>query len=135
EATHAYSLDEAENIVNALVGETMAQLVFMLATFLGLRPGEISGLKLTDVDDAWIHIRRACVNGIVGTTKTEDSVAAIPLIEPVRSLFSTWKMQCPPSPEGWCFPNRMDEPMEMNGYCRRIIVPILKKANIEWHGL
>jgi integrase len=135
EGTHAYTLEEAESIVNTLLGNTMAQLIFMLATFLGLRPGEISGLKLTDIDSDWIHIRRAAWNGIVGSTKTEDAVASVPLIEPVRSLFSIWKLQCPPSPENWCFPNRNGGPMEMNGFCRRVIMPILRTKNIEWHGL
>src|SRR2546426_6840426 len=135
EATHAYSLEEAEAIVNALIDNLQAQLVFMLATFLGLRPGEISGLKLTDVDDNWIHIRRAAWRGIVGTTKTDDAVASVPLIEPVRSLFLTWRSECPPSVNGWCFPNRNGEPMEMNGFCRRVIVPALKAKGLEWHGL
>ena len=49
EATHAYTLDEAETISNALIDHPPCQLVFCLATFLGLRPGEISALQWDDV--------------------------------------------------------------------------------------
>ena len=45
DATHAYTLDEAEAISNALVSRPPCQLVFCLAAFLDLCPGEISGLK------------------------------------------------------------------------------------------
>ena len=49
EGTHAYTLDEAETISNALIDHPPCQLVFCLATFLGLRPGEISALQWDDV--------------------------------------------------------------------------------------
>ena len=50
EATHAYSLEEAEAISNALIDDPPEQLVFCLAAFMGLRPGEISALKWEDHD-------------------------------------------------------------------------------------
>ena len=52
EKTHAYTLEEAEAISNALIDSPPAQVVFCLAAFLGLRPGEISALKWADIDDA-----------------------------------------------------------------------------------
>jgi len=136
-ATAAYTLDHAEAISNALIDSPPAQVVFCLAAFLGLRPGEISALKWTDVDDehSWIHIRRAAWRSIVGTTKTEESVASIPLIEPVKSMLGAWKIQSRDARSEWVFPNRANKPMEMGGYCKRVIVPILKKKGIEWHGL
>lgn len=42
ESTHAYTLEQAEAISNALVDNPPAQLAFCLAAFMGLRPGEIS---------------------------------------------------------------------------------------------
>ena len=84
--THAYSLDEAENIFNALTGNVQAQLAFCLSTFMGLRPVESSALKWSDIDEDWIHVRRAAWHGIVGETKTQESVASIPMIGLVRSL-------------------------------------------------
>jgi integrase len=132
EATHAYTLEEAEAISNALFSIPQAQLVFCLAAFLGLRPGEISALRWEDVDQNWIHIRRAAWNGIVGTTKTEESVASIPLIEPVRSMLNAWRAR---SAGEWVFPNGFGRPLEMTGFAKRIIAPVLRKRGIAWHGL
>jgi integrase len=133
-ATHAYSLEEAEAISNALIDNPPAQIVFCLAAFMGLRPGEISALRWEDIDADWIHIRRSAWQGIVGTTKTEESVASVPLISPVREMLAAWKLQS--AVGGWLFPsNRGDKPCDISQYARRAIVPVLKSKNIEWHGL
>jgi integrase len=132
DATHAYTLEQAEGISNALVDHPPAQLVFCLAAFLGLRPGEISALKWDDVDGDWIHIRRSAWRSIVGTTKTEESVASVPLIEPVKSMLSAWRLT---KTTDWVFPNRSNNPMEMGGFCKRIVIPVLKEKGIKWHGL
>jgi integrase len=53
EATQAYTLEQAEAISSALTDYPPAQLVFCLAAFMGLRPGEISALKWHDIDGDW----------------------------------------------------------------------------------
>jgi integrase len=135
EKTHAYELEHAEAISNALIDSPPAQVVFCLAAFLGLRPGEISALKWADIDDDWIHIRRAAWRSVVGTTKTEESVASVPLIEPVKSMLGAWKIHSRDARSEWVFPNRSKEPMEMGGFSKRVIIPILRKKKIAWHGL
>jgi integrase len=137
EATHAYTLEQAEAISNALIDDPPAQIVFCLAAFLGLRPGEISALKWSDVEwndegASWIHIRRAAWRSFVGTTKTEESVASVPLIEPVKSMLLAWKKL---TAGEWVFPNRSGKPMQMEGFQKRVIAPVLKKKKIAWHGL
>lgn len=134
-ATHAYSLEEAEGITSALVSRTDAQLAFALATFCGLRPGEISGLKWDDVDNDWIHVRRSSWRGIVGKTKTAESVASVPLIEPVKSMLTAWRTSQGLSVNGWMFENNVGEPMDMSSFASRVIVPLLKQRNILWRGL
>jgi integrase len=139
-ATHAYTLEDAEAISNALVDNPPAQLVFCLAAFMGLRPGEISALKWQDIewndqpDMSWIHIRRSAWRSIVGTTKTDESVASVPLIEPVKSMLNTWKVQSFHGSE-WILPNRSNKPQEMGSFQKRLIIPVLYKKGIEWHGL
>jgi integrase len=134
EATAVYTLEQAETISDALVSSPPAQLVFALAAFMGLRPGEISGLKWSDIDDSWIHIRRSAWRGIVGTTKTDESVASIPLIEPVKSMILSWKAIS--GQAQWLFPsNRGDRPMNISQYAQRTISPILREKKIKWHGL
>lgn len=133
EATHAYTLEQAEAISNALIDHPPAQLVFCLAAFMGLRPGEISALKWEDIDTDWIHIRRSAWRSIVGTTKTDESVASVPLIEPIKSMLEAWKVQ---SGGGeWVFPNRSGKPLDMSSFSKRVIASVLKAKGIEWHGL
>src|ERR1051326_1872961 len=132
-ATHAYTLEHAEAISNALIDCPPAQLVFCLAAFMGLRPGEISALQWQDIDNEWIHIRRSAWRGIVGTTKTEESIASVPLIEPIRSMLATWQLS---AAGPWLFPSsRGDHPLNISQYAQRAIAPILKKNGIKWYGL
>jgi integrase len=91
EGTAHYTLEEAENIISALVDHVDAQLAFALAFFLGLRPSEIAGLQWGDVDGSYLHIRRAYVRGEVGPTKTPESVAALPIIQPIAGLLKDLK--------------------------------------------
>ena len=96
--TAHYTLEEAENIITALVDRVDAQLIVSLAFFMGLRPGEIQGLQWEDIDSLpgdsgirWIHIRRAVARNIVGETKTTSSVASLPLIMPVLIPLDLWR--------------------------------------------
>jgi integrase len=134
EATYAYTLEEAEAIINGLIANPSAQLVFGLTAFIGLRPSEISGLRWEDIDTDWIHIRRAAVRGVVDTTKTPESVSSVPLIEPIRGMLAAWHLRCG-NGDGWVFPNRLGDPMEMSGFARRVIAPVLKAQGIVWKGL
>lgn len=138
DGTHAYTLDEAEAISNALIDHPPCQLVFCLAAFLGLRPGEISALQWNDigVDSdgvAWVHVRRSAWKGIVGTTKTEESVASVPLIEPVRSMLDAWKVTSG-APSQWLFPSPKDKPLQ-TASIQKQIVRALEPKKIKWHGL
>jgi integrase len=135
EATHAYTLEQAENIVTALVEQPVAQLVFALACFLGLRPGEIAGLQWSDIttdeSGTWLHVRRAAWRSIVGTTKTEESVASVPVIEPIRSMLASLKVQS--GGREWVFPSsRGDRP---HSDINQLVRLALKSKGIEYRGL
>lgn len=94
ERTKHYTLEEAENMISALVDHVDAQLVLALACFLGLGPAEIAGLQWGDVDAEWIHIRRNKVRGEVVTPKTPERMAAVPIIDQVRVPLELWRAKC-----------------------------------------
>jgi integrase len=48
--TAHYTLEEAENIISALVERVDCQLMIALSFFVGLRPSEIAGLRWEDFD-------------------------------------------------------------------------------------
>lgn len=130
--TKHYTLEEAENIISALIEHVNCQLIVALAFFLGLRPGEIQGLRWEDVDSEWIHIRRAVVRNVVGETKTKSSVASLPLIAPVLIPLKLWRQKSGNPSEGWVFPNKNGKPTDLKSLVARIIVPTLRAKNIEW---
>jgi integrase len=90
--TEHYNWEETKNIIAALVDHVDCQLIVALACFLGLRPGEIAGLRWEDFDSQEVHIRRSVVRGKIGTPKTVESLAPIPLIDPVRIPLELWRV-------------------------------------------
>jgi integrase len=141
--TRHYTLEQAEDTITALVSRVDAQAIFALAFFLGLRPSEIAGLQWGDIDfdGGFLHIRRASVKGVVGETKTPESVASLPLIAPVLVPLKLWhkkwdaKLTGSSLSSGWVFPNQKRGPLNVESFCRNIIIPLCKKAKIEWKGL
>lgn len=133
--TPHYTLEEAENIISALVEHVDCQLVMALSCFLGLRPGEISGLKWEDFDQNCVHIRRAVVRGVVGTTKTPESVASLPLIDHVRVPLELWRQKCGRPSHRWLFQTKSGRPQSLRDLVRNKIVPTLTAKNIRWKSL
>jgi integrase len=148
EQTQHYTLEEAENIVSALVEHPDAQLVITLACFLGLRPGEVAALRWEDFDADSVHIRRSVVRGHVGTPKTAESIATLPLIDQVRVPLELWRQKSGDPKEGWIFGSRNDTPTDLHNVINRVIIPhvngsgrcipcdkVPKKSGVVWKGL
>jgi integrase len=142
EETAHYTLEEAENLISALVNHVDAQLIISLAFFVGLRPGEIQGLRWEDFDSApdangirWVHIRRAVARNVVGETKTKGSVASLPLVAPVLVPLTLWHQKKDRPTEGWVFPNSKGKPVDLRTVVSGKIVPTLEKANLTWKTL
>src|SRR5882762_2675707 len=140
--TAHYTLQEAEDIISALVEHVDCQLIVAFAFFLGLRPGEIQGLRWEDVDSVaddqglqWIHIRRAVARNVIGETKTTSSVASLPLIAPVLIPLNLWRAKRGNPVEGWIFPNGKGKPVDLRSIIGRTIVPTLAAKKIEWKTL
>lgn len=118
--TGHYTLEEAENIISALVEHVDCQLVMALSCFLGLRPGEIAALKWEDFDDTHVHIRRSVVRGIVGTPKTKESLAPLPLIAQVRIPLELWRAKSNGTSLGWVFNSRNNTPVDLHNMIARV---------------
>src|SRR5262249_34319353 len=79
-----------------------AAVAVALAYFAALRPAEIRGLQWSDYDGEELSIKRGVWRNVVGETKTEDSAATVPVIEPLRSLLEKLREQ---SAEGFILQN------------------------------
>ena len=71
--TPHYTLEEAENIMSALVDHVDAQLIFALSYFAGLRPGEINALTGLTSTQSSCMCAALSVGGVVATPKTKRS--------------------------------------------------------------
>ncbi|HTC49282.1 MAG TPA: site-specific integrase [Candidatus Aquilonibacter sp.] len=153
EATPHYTLEEAEDIVSALVDHVDCQLVLALACFLGLRPGEIAALKWEDFDteNDLVHIRRSVVRGIVGTPKTPESLAALPLPAQVRIPLELWRQAVEREEaerkadaarnegieeqrSGYVFETRNGTPIDLHNLTARVIRPHIEGSHYKLHG-
>ena len=133
--TAYYTLEEAENVISALVNHVDAQTIVGLSFFVGLRPGEIQGLRWEDLTDGWLHVRRAVARNVVGETKTKSSVASLPLIGRVKILLALWWEKSGKPTSGWVFPNSKGKPRDLRTTVKGKIVPTLEKAGLEWKTL
>lgn len=130
--TGSYTLEEAENGINALVEHLQAQLVMALAFFVGLRKGEIATLKWEDFDGECIHVRRALSRGVVGPPKSIKSLRSIPIIRQVRGLLMLWRTKS--NGTGWVFPSERNTPLNLDLLAVSIIKPAFQKAGVPWKG-
>jgi integrase len=134
--TPHYTLEQVENIISALVDRVDAQLIVALSFFAGLRPSEIAGLQWGDLDSEFVHIRRACVRGVVGDCKTPESAASLPLLPQVRLLVELWRLKSGNPTQGWVFPNNSGrDPVNLRDFVHRAVLPALRKRKIVWKGL
>jgi integrase len=131
--TKSYTLEEIENVISALVDYVECQLIMALAFFLGLRKGEIACLQWNDLDEGYIHVRRALSRGVVGPPKTKKSIRSIPIIQPVMGLLTLWRAKCK-SEQVWLFQNERGTPQDLDALAARIIRPVLAKEKLEWKG-
>jgi len=148
DATQHYTLAEAEDIISALVDHVDCQLVMALACFLGLRPGEIAALRWEDFDteNDLVHIRRSVVRGVVGTPKTPESIAALPLPAQVRIPLELWRQAVErenaerkaegieQERNGYVFETRNGTPIDLHNLTARVIRPHVEGSAYRVHG-
>ena len=145
EGTQHYTMEEAENLISALVDHVDAQLVIALSCFLGLGPAEIAGLQWGDVDPEWIHIRRnkpVHANGKVGPPKTKERMAPLPIIDHVRVPLQLWREKSEATGDGdWVIsdlPNMLNRVILPHVKGEKMCVPcgsVPQPSNVQWKGL
>lgn len=155
EGTQHYTLQEIQDVIHALGHCTVnhkqkqavphaaemhehqdAQLLMALTFFCGLRPSEAIGLDWSDINDGFISIERAVVNGVIDDTKTDEARASVPLIEPALSLLIAWHQNCESPSKGWVFSGKHSgKPLNIPNLVNRVIRPTLEEAGLTWKGL
>jgi len=131
--TYAYNLFEELAIMKLLQPREMAAVA--TASFAGLSKSELQGLRWEDRIDGCLCIRRSVWDGIEKETKTENRVAAVPIIPQLDKILDAYWKACGRPASGWVWPAaRGNLPMALSNLYRRHIAGPMKKAKLTWNG-
>jgi integrase len=131
-----FTEDQARRVIGA-AKEPYATM-FAVAAMTAIRPGELCGLKIEDLDftNRLIYIRRSAWYGKLQRPKTTKSQAALPMPEPLAERLRTHLLSLRrPNPQGLVFPSRVGTPMSANNVVQRQLWPALDKLGIPRCGL
>jgi len=109
------------------------RLIVRLATWEGMRPGEILGLQVGDVGTDSISVRRRLYKGNIDSPKTKRSIRQVALTNSTAALISQWIRLINTEPGAWLFPSEtLATPMTRDNLWRRNLLPKLKTIGLEW---
>jgi integrase len=136
-------LEPAEIVatLEELEGVEPVRTAFLIGAVMGMRRGEIFGLKWGDIDfgRAIVHIRRSVVDGVVGPPKTDSSRRPLPIPPQALEALAAWKVKsCYTKPDDWVFASDFDfgqQPLWPLTLWRRHVVPAMKRVGIDKQGL
>jgi integrase len=127
----AYTLDDLQFFLKKL--DEPARTVIGVAAFTGLRLSEIRGLKWEDYDGQELVVRRSVWRTFTGDTKTPESKAAVPVIEPLRKMLDAHRQQN--GTNGWIFAGeKKGFALNLDNLARRSILPAVGERWHGWHG-
>lgn len=134
--------DEFNRLVQEL--PQRERVMVLLAGTTGLQRSELIALTWQDVDfkSLQLEVKRACVNGQVGTTKTRASARPVPLHPSVASALQEWRsVTLFPSSTDFLFASTRSQgkiPVRPDTLLRKVIRPAAIRAGIlnkviGWH--
>jgi integrase len=109
------------------------RLIWKLAVFRGLRPGEIFGLQRRHIQPTAVKIEQRVYAGKLDTPKSRSSsrLAAIPAT--LAAEIQAWLAMLPANPEAWLFPSETGlSPVRPENLWRRWIGPKLEEVGLGW---
>ncbi len=129
---HVLKPDDVTRLMGVL--DLRERLVVSLATLEGMRPGEILGLQVGDIDGSSVWVKRRLYKGNIDLPKTRRSFRRVALSETSVELLQNWLEQVPETrPDAWLFPSvTLDSPVRRDNIWRRSMLPKLKKAKLQW---
>ena len=113
------------------------QTIFALAAMTGLRPGEVLGLSIDDLnfEQRSIFVRRSAWYSHIISPKSARSVAAVPMPEPLAEMLASYLSLWRPNEKRLLFPNRRGNPYSENKLVQKRLWPILDALSIPRCGM
>jgi integrase len=111
--------------------------IFALAAMTGLRPGEVLGLSIDDLDfeQRVIFVRRSAWYSHLISPKTSRSVATVPMPGPLAEMLTNFLAAWRPNEKRLLFSNRRGNPYSENKVVQHRLWPILDALSIPRCGM
>jgi integrase len=123
--------DQAVTMIAAL--DIREKVIARLATWEGMRPGEILALQLGDLDGDSLWVRRRLYKGDLDVPKTRRSSRQAALTTATLGLLKEWTLRfLEARPDAWLFPSENGSPLRRDNLWRRYMLPKLKPVGLEW---
>ncbi len=111
--------------------------IFALAAMTGLRPGEVLGLSIDDLDfeHRLIFVRRSAWYSHLISPKSARSVATVPMPGPLAEMLTNYLASWRPNEKRLLFSNRRGNPCSENKVVQKRLWPILDTLSIPRCGM
>lgn len=111
--------------------------IFALAAMTGLRPGEVLGLSIDDLDfeQRLIFVRRSAWYRHLISPKNSRSVATVPMPGPLFEVLTNYLASWSPNEKRLLFSNRRGNPYSENKVVQHRLWPILDALSIPRCGM
>lgn len=111
--------------------------IFALAAMTGLRPGEVLGLSIDDLDfeQGLIFVRRSAWYSHLISPKSMRSVATVPMPGPLAEALTSYLASWCPNEKRLLFPNRRGNPYSENKVVQKRLWPVLDALSIPRCGM
>lgn len=111
------------------------RLLLRFGVAAGLRPGEMMGLKIGDVSEQALTIRRRIYRRVKDSTKSERGERIVPLTDTgTQKILRQYLAILPDtSANAWLFPSENPKnPLDYSNVFRRRIRPALERVGLKW---
>ena len=112
------------------------RLMFRMAVFAGMRPGEIFAVRLRNIRENTVHVEQRVYAGKLDTPKGRKgkrTARTIALPPGTVSDLGMWLERCDYlTAESFLFPSERGTPLTRENVWRRNILPRLKAVGLEW---
>jgi integrase len=128
----------AEQIRSILAfGSEPWHTIFAIAAMTGLRPGEVLGLSIDDLDfeQRLMFVRRSAWYSHLISPKSARSVATVPMPEPLAEVLTNYLASWRPNEKRLLFSNRRSNPYSENKVVQKRLWPILDALSIPRCGM
>jgi integrase len=108
-------------------------VIVRLATWEGMRPGEILALQLGDVEADCVWVRRRVYKGALDVPKTLRSQRQVALTNGTKLILNAWiEASLCREKADWLFPSETGTPLMRDNIWNRNMLPLLRPVGLGW---